>query len=165
MSNCINKCSIISFARYGKDRGNHLVGVFNYTPQTFSDYKMGLPDNCCYRKLFCSDNKKFGGSDVGKERVYNPIDSPYADFKDLKGLKAAAAESSADGFAGMLAIHPDQVPVINAAFLPDAGQVAEARAIVDLFAANPGAGAMALDGKMVEQPHLLRARRLLERAG
>ena len=95
----------------------------------------------------------------------HPIDSPYADFKDLKGLKAAAEDSAADGFAGMLAIHPDQVPVINAAFLPSAGQLAEARAIVDLFAANPGAGAMALDGKMVEQPHLLRARSLLERAG
>jgi citrate lyase subunit beta/citryl-CoA lyase len=94
-----------------------------------------------------------------------PIDSPYADFKDLKGLKTLAEESCADGFAGMLAIHPDQVPVINAAFLPDAGQLSEARAIVELFAANPGAGALALDGKMVEQPHLLRARRLLERAG
>jgi citrate lyase subunit beta/citryl-CoA lyase len=94
-----------------------------------------------------------------------PIDSPYADFKDLKGLKTIAEESCADGFAGMLAIHPDQVPVINAAFLPNAAQLAEARAVVDLFAANPGAGALALDGKMVEQPHLLRARSLLERAG
>lgn len=94
-----------------------------------------------------------------------PIDSPYADFADLQGLKALAEESCADGFAGMLAIHPDQVPVINAAFSPDPGQMAEARAIVDLFAANPGAGALALDGRMVEQPHLLRARRMLERAG
>jgi 1,4-alpha-glucan branching enzyme len=70
--------SIISFARYGKDRANHLVGVFNYTPQSFSDYKMGLPDNCRYRKLFCSDNKMFGGSGAGEETVYKPIDSPYA---------------------------------------------------------------------------------------
>ena len=65
----------------------------------------------------------------------------------------------------MLAIHPDQVPIINAAFAPDPAQVAEARAIVDLFAANPGAGALALGGRMVETPHLLRARKLLERAG
>lgn len=70
--------SIISFARYGKDRDNHLVGIFNYTPQTFSDYKIGLPDNCRYRKLFCSDNKMFGGTDADKETVYDPIDSPYA---------------------------------------------------------------------------------------
>ncbi len=98
-------------------------------------------------------------------RELTPIDSPYADFKDLKGLKAMATESCADGFVGMLAIHPDQVPVINAAFLPSAGQLAEAREIVELFAANPGAGALALDGRMVEKPHLLHARRLLERAG
>lgn len=98
-------------------------------------------------------------------RQLAPIDTLHADFRDLAKLKTIAAESFADGFAGMLAIHPDQVPIINAAFAPDPAQVAEARAIVDLFAANPGAGALALGGRMVETPHLLRARKLLERAG
>jgi 1,4-alpha-glucan branching enzyme len=70
--------SIISFARYGKNRDNHLVGVFNYTPQTFSDYKVGLPTNCRYRTLFCSDSSRYGGSAVGEDMSYSPIESPYA---------------------------------------------------------------------------------------
>ncbi|MCL6250882.1 CoA ester lyase [Altererythrobacter sp. KTW20L] len=90
-----------------------------------------------------------------------PVDTLHAEYRDLDTLKRLAADSFADGFAGMLAIHPDQVPVINAAFTPSAGQLAEARAMVDLFAANPGAGALALDGRMVETPHLQRAKRLL----
>lgn len=90
-----------------------------------------------------------------------PVDTLYADFRDLEGLAKAAAEARADGFAGMLAIHPAQVPVINAAFSPHEEELAEARAIVGLFAANPGAGALALDGRMVDLPHLAQARRLL----
>ncbi|MXO73219.1 HpcH/HpaI aldolase/citrate lyase family protein [Alteraurantiacibacter buctensis] len=90
------------------------------------------------------------------------LETPYADFADLKGLKATAEAAKADGFTGMLAIHPDQVPVINQAFAPTEKEAAEARRIVELFAANPGAGALPLDGRMVEQPHLLQARRVLE---
>jgi 1,4-alpha-glucan branching enzyme len=70
--------SIISFARYGKDHTNHLVAVFNYTPQTFSAYKVGLPTDCKYRELFCSDDAKFGGSDASDKTIYNPIKIPYA---------------------------------------------------------------------------------------
>ncbi len=92
------------------------------------------------------------------------IDTLHADFRDLDGLKRVAAESRADGFAGMLAIHPSQVEVINAAFTPSDAEIAEARAIVAAFAANPGAGALQLDGRMLDQPHLEQARRLLERA-
>jgi len=91
------------------------------------------------------------------------IDTLHADFRDLEGLKHIAAESYADGFAGMLAIHPTQVAVINAAFTPGDEEIAHARAIVNAFSANPGAGALSLDGKMIDQPHLEQARRLLER--
>jgi len=93
------------------------------------------------------------------------VDTLHADFRDLDGLGRIAAESHADGFAGMLAIHPAQVPVINAAFTPGEAEIAEARAIVALFSANPGAGALSLDGRMVDQPHLEQARGLLERLG
>lgn len=89
------------------------------------------------------------------------IDTLHADFSDIDGLKAAATASAADGFAGMLAIHPNQVPGINAAFTPSPEALAEARAIVDAFAANPGAGALQIDGRMVDQPHLKLAQRLL----
>ena len=89
------------------------------------------------------------------------IDTLFADFRDLAGLERVATESRADGFAGMLAIHPDQVPVINAAFLPSEAEIAEARRIVAAFAAEPGAGALQMEGRMLDQPHLEQARRLL----
>ena len=92
-----------------------------------------------------------------------PIDTLFADFRDLAGLARMAAASYADGFAGMLAIHPDQVAIINAAFSPSPEQLAEARAIVAAFAADPDAGAVQMDGRMLDQPHLALARRILLR--
>lgn len=89
------------------------------------------------------------------------IDTLHADFRDLAGLERIAGEARADGFNGMLAIHPDQVPVINAAFAPNAAELAEAQAIVDLFAANPGVGALAFQGRLVDLPHLAQAKALL----
>lgn len=93
------------------------------------------------------------------------VDTLHADFRDLDGLQRIAAESHADGFTGMLAIHPAQVPIINAAFTPGEAEIAEARAIVAAFSANPGAGALSLDGRMIDQPHLEQARKLLAKAG
>ncbi len=89
------------------------------------------------------------------------IDTLYADFRDIEGTKRAAAAARADGFAGMLAIHPAQVPLINAAFTPSEEELAHARAIVDVFAANPGIGALQLNGRMLDQPHLRQAKALL----
>jgi len=93
------------------------------------------------------------------------IDTLHAEFRDLDGLAQVAAESFADGFSGMLAIHPSQVAVINAAFTPGEAEIAEARAIVNAFSANPGAGALSFEGRMIDQPHLEQARRLLARLG
>ena len=92
------------------------------------------------------------------------IDTLHADFRDEEGLRRVARESYRDGFAGMLAIHPAQVPIINEAFSPSEDEIAEAQAIVDLFAANPGVGALQLDGRMVDQPHYVAAQRLLAAA-
>ncbi len=92
-----------------------------------------------------------------------PIDSIYADFRDEAGLVKEAAEAARDGFTGKMAIHPAQVPVINAAFMPSPEAIAEAEAIVKAFEANPGAGAIGLGGKMIDRPHLMRAERLLAR--
>jgi citrate lyase subunit beta/citryl-CoA lyase len=89
------------------------------------------------------------------------IETVYPDFRDLDGLAAYAARGRRDGFTGMMAIHPTQIPVINAAFAPDEAEIAHARAVVAIFAANPGAGALSLDGKMVDAPHLKSAERLL----
>ncbi len=94
-----------------------------------------------------------------------PIDGVYTDFRDLDGLRRECAAAARDGFTAKMAIHPAQVAVINAAFTPDAAAVAEARRIVEAFRAAGDPGVLGLDGKMLDRPHLVRARRLLERAG
>jgi len=90
------------------------------------------------------------------------LDAVYADFSDTDGLARAARDAFMDGFTGMLAIHPAQVPVINAAFTLDEAAVARAWGIVEAFAAEPGAGALGYEGAMIERPHLEQARRLLD---
>jgi len=94
-----------------------------------------------------------------------PIETVFPAFRDLDGLAAYAARARRDGFTGMMAIHPDQVPVINAAFTPSEAEVAHARAVVAAFAANPGAGALSLDGRMIDRPHLVQAQRVLAALG
>ena len=89
------------------------------------------------------------------------IETVYPDFRDLDGLAAYAARGRRDGFAGMMAIHPAQVPVINAAFSPSEAELDHARRVVALFEGNPGAGALQLEGRMVDAPHLKAARRVL----
>ncbi len=89
------------------------------------------------------------------------IETIMQDFRDLDGLRQRAEMVRRDGFRGMLAIHPDQVPVINAAFTPSADEVAEARMIVQLFAENPGMGTIAGPKGMLDRPHLSRAQQVL----
>jgi citrate lyase subunit beta/citryl-CoA lyase len=92
------------------------------------------------------------------------IDGIQADFRNLGALEAEAKEAARDGFTGKLAIHPAQVPVINAAFTPSDTAIAEARAIVEAFAAAGNPGVISMDGRMVDKPHLEKARRVLARA-
>ncbi len=92
------------------------------------------------------------------------IDTVFPAFKDEAGLTAYAARAARDGFAGMLAIHPAQVAIINAAFTPTEAQIVHARAVADAFAANPGSGVLQVGGKMVDAPHLKAALALLARA-
>jgi citrate lyase subunit beta/citryl-CoA lyase len=94
-----------------------------------------------------------------------PIDTVFVDFRDGPGLERECREAARDGFFGKMAIHPAQVPAINAAFSPSAADIARARVIVRLFAANPGVGVIGLDGQMLDKPHLAKAERLLARAG
>ena len=92
------------------------------------------------------------------------IDTVYPAFRDLDGLTAYARRAARDGFTGMMAIHPTQVAAINAAFTPTAEQVEAARRILAAFAAAPDAGALQVDGRMVDAPHRKQAQRLLDRA-
>ena len=89
------------------------------------------------------------------------IDTPFPDPRNPGGLLAEAAQAAADGFAGKLCIHPDQIDAVNAAFTPAPSRLAWARAVKDGFAANPGAGVFTLDGKMIDRPHLRLAERIL----
>ncbi len=70
--------SIISYARFAKDRKDHLVCLLNFTPQTFYDYKMGLPTDSNYEQIFCSDHSRFGGSNATDKTIYKAIAEPFA---------------------------------------------------------------------------------------
>jgi citrate lyase subunit beta / citryl-CoA lyase len=90
-----------------------------------------------------------------------PIETIYADFRNLDALERDCRKSRRDGFLGRMAIHPDQVATINRCFTPSEAEIAFARRIVEAFAANPGAGALGIDGKMFDIPHLKAARKTL----
>jgi citrate lyase subunit beta/citryl-CoA lyase len=92
------------------------------------------------------------------------VDGVFADFHDQNGLKAEVEAAAHEGFTGKLAIHPAQVPVINAAFTPSKDDIRHAEQIVAAFEAHPDAGVLSVGGKMVDRPHLVQARRVLERA-
>lgn len=91
------------------------------------------------------------------------VETVYPAFKDEDGTRRHAEAAARDGFSGMLAIHPSQVPIINAAFTPSASQIAHAREVVAAFENAPGAGAVQLAGAMLDAPHLTQARRILAR--
>ncbi len=92
------------------------------------------------------------------------IDTVWTDFSDAEGFAADCAAAAREGFSGRMAIHPNQVAVINAAFTPSAEEVAHARQVVEAFAASPGAGVVNLGGRMFDVPHLKQARALLAQA-
>ncbi len=89
------------------------------------------------------------------------LDTPWPDPRDAEGLEREARAAAADGFAGKLCIHPDQIGPVAALFTPDAGRLEWARRVVAGFAANQGAGVFSLDGAMIDRPHLRLAERLL----
>lgn len=92
------------------------------------------------------------------------IDSVYTAFRDLDGLRAEAEAARRDGFTAKMAIHPAQVPVINAVFTPSTDAIARARAITEAFAAAGNPGVVGFEGEMLDRPHLVRAERILARA-
>ena len=90
------------------------------------------------------------------------IDGAHVEFRDIEGLQRELQSARRDGFSGKLAIHPDQVGPINAAFMPTQAETARARRIVAAFAARPGVGVVSLDGQMIDRPHLVHAQRVLD---
>ncbi|MBN9217571.1 MAG: CoA ester lyase [Mesorhizobium sp.] len=92
------------------------------------------------------------------------IDTVFPGFRDMAAFSAECTEAERDGFTGKMAIHPDQVPVINAAFTPSSEAVQQSASIVAAFKAAGNPGVVGIDGKMYDRPHLRLAERLLARA-
>jgi len=93
------------------------------------------------------------------------IDTVYVDYRNDAGLRRECEEARRDGFTGKMAIHPAQIPIINEVFTPTVEAIAQAKAVVAAFAADPGAGTVGIGGLMYDRPHLERARQVLARAG
>lgn len=89
------------------------------------------------------------------------VDTVYTDFRDDDGLRTSSNQARRDGFTGKIAIHPNQVGIINDAFTPSADDLTHAHAVIDLFAENPDVGTLSLDGKMLDKPHLTQAERVI----
>ena len=98
---------------------------------------------------------------AAKAAAVAAIETLYADFRNAKGLERTARAAQRDGFSGMLAIHPDQVEIINSAFTLSPEDLTYAKRVVAAFA--EGAGVASLDGKMLDRPHLLQAQEVLAR--
>ena len=102
---------------------------------------------------------------VGASAAQVPaVDTVYVDFRNNDGFRLECEEALRDGFVGKMAIHPAQVPIINEVFTPSPEAIARAKAVVDAFAASPGAGVVNIGGVMFDQPHLTRAKQMLARA-
>jgi len=93
-----------------------------------------------------------------------PIDTVFVDFRDGDGLRREAAEAARDGFTGKMAIHPNQVGVINELFTPRPEEIAVSEEIVKAFADDPQTGVIGIRGQMIDRAHLVRAERILARA-
>ena len=91
------------------------------------------------------------------------VDGLHGNFRDLAGLKHSSAVSRQEGFTGRLAIHPDQVAIINEAYLPSATEVVWAERIVAAFAEAGDVGTVGIDGTMIDRPHLQQSEQLLAR--
>ena len=90
-----------------------------------------------------------------------PLGVVYVDFRNLEGLEAECLRDRRSGFIGKVAIHPAQCEIINRAFTPSSDEIDFAKRVVEIFEANPGLGAVGLDGKMLDMPHLKQARNTL----
>ena len=96
--------------------------------------------------------------------LVEPIDSVYTNFKDPEGLRAEAHAAVRDGFTGKMAIHPNQIDIINQVFTPSDAEIAKAEKVVTAFLQSQNQGVVAIDGQMYDIPHLKRAEKLLARS-
>jgi citrate lyase subunit beta/citryl-CoA lyase len=89
------------------------------------------------------------------------FDTTDTEFRDTHAVERRAQSARRDGFSGKLAIHPAQIAPIHAAFTPSDEEVRWARRVIELMSTAQGPGAVALDGRMIDRPHLRQAERIL----
>ncbi len=92
-------------------------------------------------------------------------DTVYPDIKNIDGLRAESQDAKRMGYGGKIAIHPDQVAIIHEVFTPTPQDIDWATRVIATFENSPSSGVLTLDGKMLDRPHLVLARRVLARAG
>ncbi len=92
------------------------------------------------------------------------IDGPYLEIRDDDGLRLRAEHVRALGFDGKWAVHPDQLPIINAAFTPGVDEIARARAVLDALECAEGRGAVELHGEMIDEASRKLAMHVIARA-
>lgn len=101
-----------------------------------------------------------------RARGLRPVDGPFADYKDTAGLHAAATRAAVLGCDGKWVIHPSQAEAINAIFTPSEDEVSRARRILEAMAEaeKSGAGAVTLDGRMIDVASIRQAETLVRKA-
>ena len=97
-------------------------------------------------------------------RIGAPVDGVTIDLSNLELLGSDVHRARQQGFAGKLCVHPKQVAAINDGFRPGEHEVLWAHAVLDTVAEHEGVGAISLNGKLIDLPVILRARRILENA-
>lgn len=155
--------SIFHFSTY-KDASARLLGLAWSSEdlsaalgvETYLDAKGAFTDPFRLARSLCL----FGAANAG----VSAVDRVFPNFRDAKAFEAEALAARRDGFTAKLVIHPDQVAIVNEVFTPSADSIANARAVIAAFEAEPGAGVVALDGEMLDVPHLAKAKALLARA-
>jgi malyl-CoA/(S)-citramalyl-CoA lyase len=95
-----------------------------------------------------------------------PLDGPFGDFSDPEGYRAQAMRAAVLGCEGKWAIHPSQVELANAVFTPTEAEVTKARRILEAMdqAQKSGAGAVALDGRLIDIASIKQAENLVRKA-
>lgn len=109
--------------------------------------------------LFARSHVALAATAIGADA----IDGIVADIGNGDLLRRDARRARALGFRGKLAVHPSQVPIINDVFSPTAEEVDHARRIVEAYdaALARGEGVLQLDGRMVDAPVVMRARKVI----
>ena len=104
---------------------------------------------------------------VAAEKGISAVDTVWSALEDAEGLKEEAEMAANFGFTGKSCIHPSQIDIIHSAFMPTEEDIEHARKVIKTVtdAQTKGEGVFVVDGKMVDEPIIMRARKVLMQIG